>query len=285
MNNETARLTLDIDKHTIITTELLKKKYRIKALMYHPDKNKSEDANDQFRRIHEAYKFLSENNKSPENQTYSDLLKDFFNNNNSPTVHIIINKLTQMCEEKAIKFIETIDKLVLIDIYKLLVANKEILHIPELLIDEIKRIVIMRTNSDERIILNPSIEDLMLDNLYKLIVNEKTYLIPLWHHELIYDNSGCDLYVKCSPTLPNNIKIDEINNLIVSLQYNISEILRADIINFNIGCSEYSIQPKELKVVNKQQLVFIGSGIARINQKNVYDVHTRGDIILDIELT
>ena len=62
MNNETARLTLDIDKHTVITTELLKKQYRTKALIYHPDKNKSHDANDQFRRIHEAYKLLSENN-------------------------------------------------------------------------------------------------------------------------------------------------------------------------------------------------------------------------------
>jgi len=190
-----------------------------------------------------------------------------------------------MCEENAITFIETIDKQALIDIYKLLIANKEILHIPESLIDEIKRILIMRTNSDERIILNPSLDDLMCDNLYKLIVNERTYLIPLWHQELIYDNSGCDLYVKCIPILPNNIIIDEMNNLIVSLQYNISELLNKDIINFCIGGNEYSIKSKELKVVTKQQIVFMGSGISRINQKNVYDVRTRGDIILDIKLT
>ena len=284
MNNEMARLALDIDKHVVITPELLKKQYRIKALMYHPDKNKSQDANDQFRRIHDAYQFLSHNNKPPENQTYVDLLKEFLNNN-SPIVHIIVSKLTQLCEENAVKFIETIDKHILIDIYKLLVANKDILHIPDIMIDEIKQILIAKTSSDERIILNPSLEDLMRDSLYKLVINEHTYLIPLWHNELVYDNSGCDLYVKCNPILPDHVKIDEMNNLIVSIQYNISELLMLDYVNVLVGGRELSFQPKELKVINRQQITFVGSGISRIKPKNVYDVTTRGDVILDIELT
>jgi hypothetical protein len=283
MDNEMARLALDIDKHIVITPELLKKQYRIKALMYHPDKNKSQDANDQFRRIHEAYQFLSHNNKPPENQTYVDLLKEFLHNN-SPIVHIIVSKLTQLCEEKAVKFIETIDKHILIDIYKLLVANKDVLHIPDILIDEMKRILIAKTSSDECIVLNPSLEDLMRDNLYKLVVNEQTYLIPLWHHELVYDNSGSDLYVKCNPILPDHVKIDEMNNLIVSLKYNISELLMLDSVNVLVGGRELSFRPKELKVISRQQITFVGSGISRIKPKNVYDVTARGDVILDIEL-
>uniref|UniRef100_A0A6C0F4I3 J domain-containing protein n=1 Tax=viral metagenome TaxID=1070528 RepID=A0A6C0F4I3_9ZZZZ len=281
MNNEMARLALDIDKHVVITPELLKKQYRIKALMYHPDKNKSQDANEQFRQIHEAYQFLSHNNKPPENQTYVDLLKEFLNNN-SPIVHIIVNKLTQLCEEKAVKFIETIDKQILIDIYKLLVSNKDVLHIPDILIDEMKRILIAKTSSDERIVLNPSLEDLMRDNLYKLVVNEQTYLIPLWHHELVYDNSGSDLYVKCNPILPDHVKIDEMNNLIVSLKYNICDLLIMDAVNVLIGGREFSFQPKELKIMNRQQIAFVGVGISRIKPKNVYDVSTRGDVVLDI---
>ena len=284
MNNEMARLALDIDKHVVITPELLKKQYRIKALMYHPDKNKSQDANDQFRRIHDAYQFLSHNNKPPENQTYVDLLKEFLNNN-SPIVHIIVSKLTQLCEENAVKFIETIDKHILIDIYKLLVANKDILHIPDILIDEIKQILIAKTSSDERIILNPSLEDLMRDSLYKLVINDQTYLIPLWHNELVYDNSGYDLYVKCNPILPDHVKIDEMNNLIVSIQYNISELLMLDYVNVLVGGRELSFQPKELKLMNRQQITFVGVGISRIKPKNVYDVSTRGEVILDIELT
>ena len=283
MNNEMARSALDIDKRVTITPELLKKQYRIKALMYHPDKNKSQDANDQFRRIHDAYQFLSINNKPPENQTYADLLKEFLNNN-SPIVNIIVNKLTQLCEENAVKFLETIDKQILIDICKLLVANKDILHIPDILIDEMKRILISKTSSDERIILNPSLEDLMRDSLYKLVVNEQTYLIPLWHHELVYDNSGCDLYVKCNPILPDNIKIDEMNNLIVSLKYNVSELLIIEVVNVLVGGRELSFQPKELKLMNRQHITFVGVGISRIKPKNVYDVSTRGEVILDITL-
>jgi hypothetical protein len=284
MNNEMARLALDIDKYVVITPELLKKQYRIKALMYHPDKNKSQDANEQFRRIHEAYQFLSHNNKPPENQTYVDLLKEFLNNN-SPIVHIIVNKLTQLCEEKAVKFIETIDKQILIDIYKLLVSNKDVLHIPDILIDEMKRILIAKTSSDERIVLNPSLEDLMRDNLYKLVVNDQTYLIPLWHHELVYDNSGSDLYVKCNPILPDHVKIDEMNNLIVSLKYNICDLLIMDAVNVLIGGREFSFQQKELKIMNRQQIAFVGVGISRIKPKNVYDVSTRGDIVLDISFS
>jgi hypothetical protein len=166
----------------------------------------------------------------------------------------------------------------------LLVANKDVLHIPDILIDEMKRILIAKTSSDECIVLNPSLEDLMRDNLYKLVVNEQTYLIPLWHHELVYDNSGSDLYVKCNPILPDHVKIDEMNNLIVSLKYNISELLMLDSVNVLVGGRELSFRPKELKVISRQQITFVGSGISRIKPKNVYDVTARGDVILDIEL-
>jgi hypothetical protein len=145
-----------------------------------------------------------------------------------------------------------------------------------------KRILIAKTSSDERIVLNPSLEDLMRDNLYKLVVNEQTYLIPLWHHELVYDNSGSDLYVKCNPILPDHVKIDEMNNLIVSLKYNICDLLIMDAVNVLIGGREFSFQPKELKIMNRQQIAFVGVGISRIKPKNVYDVSTRGDVVLDI---
>jgi hypothetical protein len=122
----------------------------------------------------------------------------------------------------------------------------------------------------------------MRDNLYKLVVNDQTYLIPLWHHELVYDNLGRDLYVKCNPMLPDHIKIDEMNNLIVSLKYNICDLLIMDSVNVLIGGREFSFQPKELKVINRQQITFAGSGISRIHPKNVYDVSARADVILDI---
>ena len=48
MNDKEARNILGINKDEELTEELIKKKYRNKALKYHPDKNKSKDSNDKF---------------------------------------------------------------------------------------------------------------------------------------------------------------------------------------------------------------------------------------------
>ena len=283
MNETRARHILGINNEIKLTPELLKRQYRINALRYHPDRNPSPDANDQFRSVHEAYEFLSENKSPMENTSYVDLLKEFLNNK-SPVVHIIIAKLSHMCEEKALRFINSIDKLILMDIYKLLISNREILYIPEILIEEIRKILITKTQGDERILLNPSLDDLWKDNLYKLVVCDRTYLIPLWHHELVYDNSGCDLYVKCNPILPDNVEIDENNNMMVSLEYNISDLLQMDEVYTVIGERVFSFRIDELHIMKRQQIVRSGMGISRIKPKNIYDVSTKGDIIFDIEL-
>jgi len=283
MNNVRARLILDIDANSAITSDLLKKQYRIKALQCHPDKNNSPDANAQFQRVHEAYEFLTEANMPIERQSYADMLKEFLGNR-SPVVHIILSKLSQMCEDNAVRFVGSIDKHILIDIYKLLVAHREILYIPDSFMDEIKNILISKTKSDERILLNPSLEDLWCDNLYKLCIDERVYLIPLWHHELVYDNSGCDLYVKCNPILPENVEIDERNNVIVSLKYDAGLLIGEDNVLVNVGGREFSFRPSKLRLTKKQRITFANSGISTIKHKNIYDVSVRGDVILEITL-
>jgi len=284
MNEMRARHILGIDTEMKLTPELLKRQYRINALRYHPDRNPSPDANDQFRSVHEAYEFLSENKSPIESLSYVDLLKEFLNSK-SPVIHIIITKLSHMCEDKALRFINSIDKLILMDIYKLLISNREIIYIPEILIEEIRKTLISKTQGDERILLNPSLVDLWNDSVYKLIVDERTYMIPLWHHELVYDNSGCDLYVKCNPILPDNVEIDENNNVMVSLEYKVSDLIQVDIVNVLICDREFSFHTDELRIMKHQRILRSGMGISRIKQKNVYDVSTKGDIIFDIELS
>ena len=48
------------------------------ALMYHPDKNKSEDASEKFQKIHEAYQYLLKyegyNTTKNKNDNYSSVL-------------------------------------------------------------------------------------------------------------------------------------------------------------------------------------------------------------------
>ena|SRR5688572_12105295 len=49
---------LNVDKNA--TTKEIRKAYRIKALEFHPDKNKSLNAKEKFIEVHEAYKVLSD---------------------------------------------------------------------------------------------------------------------------------------------------------------------------------------------------------------------------------
>ena len=50
-----------------------------------------------------------------------------------------------------------------------------------------------------------------------MVVGDKTYFVPLWHNELYFgdekSNEG-EIIVKCVPELPENISIDENNNLL-----------------------------------------------------------------------
>lgn len=257
----------------------MKRQYRINALRHHPDKNSSPDATVQFQSIRDAYEYLSDNPPPIENLSYIDMLKEFLNTK-SPIIQIIISKLSHVCEDNASKFIHSIDKFTLMDIYR----NQEILYIPDFLLEKIKQTIISKTQDDECILLNPSLDDLLSDNVYKLSINKLTYLVPLWHHELIYDNSGCDVYVECHPILPENIIIDDNNNIIIFLKYCISDILHKDVVNVIIGERNFTFSPNELRVLKRQQLTRMGIGISRVKSKNVYDVSTRGDIIFDIEL-
>ena len=299
MNNKTARFILDIEYNELLTFDILKRKYRIKALLYHPDKNKSPDSCERFQEIQCAYEYLLktvDNNESfnYDNSSYKDILMDFLRNTidgnldvndfQSRIFNTIIQKITQMCEKKALNMLNKIDKDLLIKIYDILKKYKDIFYISENLLSEINTIVADKIKNDECIILNPLLDDLFEHNLYKLKIDERIYLIPLWHHELIYDNSGSDLYIKCSPILPENIQIDNKNNIIMDLKYKIDELFGKEEIMIECGKQEFYFCPADLKLMKHQSVILKNQGISIIQPDNIYDITKKSNIILNFEL-
>jgi curved DNA-binding protein CbpA len=283
MNVTRARELLELGRNETSDIDAIKRQYRIKALMYHPDKNKSENATSQFRDIHEAYKLLSNNvDIGSSDKTYKDLLSDFLKSHNTENelFNMLLNRISQACEDKTLKFMKTLDPKILSNLYKLIVLYADVLHISDDFMREIDALV----KKDECVVLNPKLSDIMSDNLYKLAMDGKTFLVPLWHHKLVYDNSGSDLYVVCRPTLPSGVTIDDDNNLIVELSYRLSELFEKERHEFLVGDTVFSFRRDELRMREHNVIVLANAGLAKINSLDMYSVSERSDIRLNVRV-
>lgn len=295
MNYQKACKLLHVDTNETLSTDKLKSHYRISALKYHPDKNKSPNANEEFQNINEAYQYLQKYSNTTTGETinwnmsYSDMLMSFIKNiipvdRDSQILHIIIQKINHLCENKTVDLLNSIDKDMLIKIYNLIKKNQEILQFGDELIEIVESVISDKTKHDEVIILNPTLHDLLEDNLYRLTINNGTYVIPLWHNELVYDNCGNDIYVKCNPILEDDVSLDDSNNLHISKTLKISEIWDKEEVMIKIHNIELMIYTNTLKFMKTQIIRFIGSGISKVNVKNIYDVSSRCDVYLTLHL-
>jgi hypothetical protein len=150
---------------------------------------------------------------------------------------------------------------------------------------KVDELFVKKTQNDECIVLNPFLEDLFDDNLYRLSEGGKVYLVPLWHHELIYDKAGGgELFVHCNPMLPDNVEIDDKNNVHVKITATVDELWMKDEIEIYLGNRRFSIQRKQLKMTSSQIIVLANVGISKINTEDVYNVTKRADVYLHLEI-
>ena len=306
MNYKTAFEILEIDfslrdtKYEDLTLEYLKKRYRKMALKYHPDKNgNTEESNEHFKKINEAYNYLRREIKNFKPETdeeeevdniYLNVLKNFIKSvmdgNYIDIIAKIVNDILNKGKKISLKLFEDLDKDTALNVYIFLSRYKSILYFSDDLLENVKQMVIQKYDNVEIYKLNPSINNLLHNNFYKLYVQEELYLVPLWHKESYYDGSGCEIIAICDPELPDNIKIDDDNNLIVDLEIYAYQDLSDMIINnqdisFNIGDELFSIPLSELYLRKEQYYRLKGKGLVNI-KKDLYDLSDKSDIIIRI---
>lgn len=310
MNISTAcnLLDLDIDFLTKLTKDDLKKKFHKSALKHHPDKNGNTiEATIKFQQINEAYRYLlsnldledKENNNdndnyfsynTQENMQYMNLLNMFIGSIIKGTYKEILFKILQEImkgyKEISNKLFEDLDRDTSLEIYHFLCKYKNILYVSSSIIENIRNIIIEKFSKDNIFILNPSLIDLFENNIYKLIINEQKYLVPLWHNELYFDGKeNNDIIVFCVPDLPENINIDENNNLLVDLKVyidNFTNFLESKYISFLLGNKKFDIPLDKLFITGNQIYVFYQQGISQITEYNMYDTDKKSDIIVTI---
>ena len=309
---------LEIDtnntNYTNITIELIKKKYHKLALQNHPDKNgNTPESNEKFRQINEAYNYLKREIKIIQNNcsesddenyendhksssVYFDILKQFIKgllDGKYTDVFInIVQDIVSGYKKISLKLFDNLDRENAINVYLFLSKYKNILHLSDSILDNIKEVVIQKYDDVEIYKLNPNINDLLNNNFYKLYVKDKLYLVPLWYNEVYFDNENeienNEIIVLCEPELPEGVKIDDDNNIYIEKTINIqtelpSLVLNNDSIIIEIGDQRHHILVSELSIKREQYYKIKNQGITKPND-DVCNVSQKSDIIVKINL-
>lgn len=306
MNYKKAFEILEIDlsnvRYNDVSLDYLKKQYRRLALKNHPDKNgNTPESNEMFKQINEAYHYLKieMNYLNPEEQKecchsslYLDILNNFmktvFEGSYTDTLSAIVNDIITNGKKISVKLFDGLDKDTTLHIYTFLSNNRHILHLTQENLDVIRNIVVKNYDNVEVYKLNPSINDILNNNVYKLFINNELFLVPLWLNESYFDGSGCEIIVICEPELPDGIKIDENNNICIDTTIQADCDLHNMIINncsipVNVGDKIFEIPFSQLYMKKEQYYRIKNEGVSKV-KKDIYDVVEKTDIIVNIIL-
>lgn len=295
-----SKLKLDnkynIKNITELTNVELKRSYHIMALNYHPDKNKEINAKERFQEIGEAYTFLhniinSNINNIYENNTeediydtpYTDLMINLLKMLLSKPDSGEINKFQKKCIEYTNKLLDQLfDKInlnVLEDIYKFVVKNS--MGLSKDMINVIKDLINKKLMNYNMYIITPSLDNIMKSEIFKLEIEEDIVYVPLWHQEMVYEN----ILIKIQPLLPDNITIDEYNNMHIIYEerfINLLNLIKEDIKFIEIN--NYKVYLEDLRFKKIQVIILKNEGIPLVNTNDILDNKTKGNVLIHIHL-
>ena len=286
----------------------LKHNYHLQALKYHPDKNKTENSKDKFIEINDAYEFLhtylevqNETHSSTTSSTsstsstsdtsnaandYLSFMKRFINSTNIS--HESIEKITELFSHKtydiSMSMFKQLNKDTAIQIYEYFVQYRDIFNMKNSLLQEMENIIREKVKDNNIILLNPTIDNLFNEDIYKLDHQNDTYYIPLWHNEISYDISNSTLIVKCIPSLPEYISLDSYNNVHINIKSSIHTALSKDILPITCGGKVFEIPVSKLNIKKYQTYILYNKGISTINTKELFNASKKSNIYIHIEL-
>jgi len=297
-----------------LTPVVVVRQYRRMALKYHPDKNdNSDESHAAFHQLTDAYDIvrtvvaLSDEDDSTDTAEtsptgYFDILSQFVKSvmtvstepdaphDHSNMLRKKIIEIVSDYQHVSVSMFDNIDRETSVSIYQFLCAYRDTLYISSDVLDRI-RVVIQSKFDDLRIYtIAPTMDDMLLDKVFKLKVEGHTYLVPLWHKEVYFDDKtrpDQEILVLCEPQMDDLLcRLDDNNNIHVAGEISFSR----DLLDSG-GWSDIAVpgSAKTVRVLNRclvlaptQIVRIVGEGVLRIHEKDMYNNVDRGDIFVTV---
>jgi len=294
--------TLEFISLAQVNKDSLKKRYRKMALKHHPDRGGDPEL---FKKAKEAYECLGELVEDVEDTTdtsYASFIKEFFLDNifgkdglgkpaaSQQQIFQIVKDIVQGVKKVSMQLLENLDRESALFLYDFLSKHRETIHIPKEVVDNLRQILVEKYEDLDIFVIHPSLEDLFNKNIYKWEHKGETFIIPLWHHELVFENRlGGEIIVKCLPDLPDLIRIDEENNIWVECRVPWTpSLFQEKEIVFSLGGRDFAIPVSSLFIKREQMVVMKKKGISRVGSGDgnmwIHGVEEKGDIYVHVFL-
>jgi hypothetical protein len=284
-----------------LTYKIIRKAYLKSSLKHHPDKNGGKKEN--FNDVLESYEFLCEYISKEERFLKQDtennfdilleelIMKYYPPKDNWSKIFIktTIKNVLNKCENLPYTIFEKLEKNRAIEVFDFLEKINDCGIIKKNVMENIKKIIKEKMKNDNIILLNPTLEDLLNDKIYKLDISSNEYLIPLWHNELYFDyfesNIKSDLIIKIVPELEDNVFIDHNNNVYYKQKINVVELFTNEKIIINLFNKKFIIKADKFNITKKTQFFkYENEGILVINDEKYFDNSKRSTIIFELNL-
>lgn len=277
----------------------LRKQYLKLALQCHPDKNQhnADAAKQQFQLLQEAHEVLQREVAADcafarTTTSWLDMVQAFVHQHQGAWAHVV-EQLVQLGKHASQTLLDQVDHDSVLALYDFLSKHRAALHLSQETFAFLQDILRTRFEGLQIFHLNPSLEDLRQHKLYKLRLEDTTYLVPLWSPESYFSSS---VMVICEPELPEHMWLDDDRNLCMRVEITwqtLGEHLFANNNNDNNNSpivvgevyEPVTVRPDQLRLTTEPQLLhFPGGGFTRFQADCLQDISQRDDLFLFVRL-